>query len=150
MCYRFKPGLCWIKVMPLLNKVPGYISGCGGDDHPFCLLCSCKNAFVFSLRTTKANISKSSVRSRFIFPPCVTLENIEQIETNKNELWKCSVHIFHLASSMSHRLHTHIRTLRPSFPSTEVTGSRFSFVLGFPWSYQQEAGLVKSLVQALK
>lgn len=67
--------------MPFLNKVPAYISGCGGDDHPFCLLCSCKNTLVFSLCATEANISESSVLSHFIFPPCVTLENIEQIET---------------------------------------------------------------------
>lgn len=131
--------------MPFLNKVAGYISGCGGDYHPFCLLCSCKNTFVFSLCATKANISKSSVICHFIFPPCATLENTEQIETNKNELWRCNVHTFHLASTMSHRPHTHIRNLRPSFPSTEVTGRRFSFVLGCLWSYQQETGLVKLL-----
>lgn len=75
-----------MKVMPFLNKVPCYISGCSGDDHPFCLLCSCKNTFVFSLCATKADISESSVISHFIFPPCVTLENLEQIETNKNEI----------------------------------------------------------------
>lgn len=86
MCCRFKlmPGLGSVKVMPALNKVPGYISGCGGDDHPFCLLCSCKNTFVFSICATQLTFQHHL--SHLIFPPCVTLENTEQIEKKKNVL----------------------------------------------------------------